>query len=36
MSDALRCGVAFLKLVPEGEAAEKMRAAMAELRARLN
>ena len=36
LGDALRCGAAFLKLVPEGEAAEKMRAAMAELRARLN
>ena len=36
LGDALRCGAAFLKLVPEGEAAERMRAAMAELRARLN
>ena len=36
LGDALRCGAAFLKLVPDGEAAERMRAAMAELRARLN
>lgn len=36
LGDALRCGAAFLKLVPEGEAAERMRASMAELRARLN
>lgn len=36
LGDALRCGAAFLRLVPEGTAAERMRAAMAELRARLN
>ena len=36
LDDALRCGAAFLKLVPEGDAAERMRAAMAEMRARLN
>lgn len=36
LGDALRCGTAFLKLVPRGEAAERMRAAMAELRGRLN
>ncbi len=36
LPDALRCGEAFLHLVPEGDAAERMRAAMADLRARLN
>ena len=36
LGDALRCGEAFLRLVPEGEAADGMRAAMAALRARLN
>ncbi len=36
LHEALRCGEAFLNLVPQGEAAERMRAAMADLRARLN
>ena len=36
LSDALRCGDAFLKLVPDGDAAERMRASMVEVRARLH
>jgi len=36
LGDALRCGDTFLSLVPSGEAAERMRGAMAEIRARLN
>ena len=36
LGDALRCGDTFLGLVPSGEAAERMRGAMAEIRARLN
>lgn len=36
LADALRCGEAFLRLVPEGEAADGMRAALAALRSRLN
>lgn len=36
LGDALRCGGKFLDLVPEGEAAERMREAMSELRSRLN
>ncbi len=36
LGDALRCGEAFLRLVPEGEAAERMRAGLADIRGRLN
>ena len=36
VSAALRCFERFLVLVPQGEAAERARAAMEELRARLN
>ena len=36
LTDALRCGGRFLALVPHGDAAERMQAAMAEVRARLN
>jgi regulator of sirC expression with transglutaminase-like and TPR domain len=36
LNEALRCGEAFLDLVRQGEAADHMRATMAELRARLN
>ncbi len=36
LGDALRCGDAFLRLVPDGDAATRMRAAMAELRTQLN
>lgn len=36
LGDALRCGEAFLRLVPEGEAAGRMRATLSEIRARLN
>jgi regulator of sirC expression with transglutaminase-like and TPR domain len=36
LGDALRCGERFLALVPEGEAADRVRAAMAAIRARLN
>lgn len=36
LGDALRCGEAFLRLVPTGEAAERMRTALTELRARMN
>jgi regulator of sirC expression with transglutaminase-like and TPR domain len=36
LADALRCGEAFLRLVPEGEAADGIRAALAALRSRLN
>lgn len=36
LADALRCGQRFLDLVPEGEAAGRMRSWMAAIRARLN
>ena len=36
LNDALRCCDRFLALVPQGKAADRVRAAMEELRSRLN